>query len=410
MAAQPQNVIIVGGSLAGLFSGLILKHLGHNVQIFERSPSALLQSQGAGIVVGQPAKEYFAKHIKVNHPLLITSYMRQTLDRSGFPIHQNYLQQNMVSWDLLYFAMRACFDGLESTYCEVPPKNPRDGNAKYIYSRKVTNVMKRNDGLLQVEFEDTEGRHGVEVADMVLAADGPSSTIRKLLMPEVERKYAGYVAWRGTLLESKATQELKEMFVHNFTFFHGPGIQIVAYLIPGKDGSLDPDSRLINWVWYCNYDRNSQEYKDLMTDIDGHLHHFTLPIGKMKPNLWAQQKKHATNVLAPQFAKLVNETEQAFVQAITDVMSARVAFFDDKLLLIGDAIAGFRPHTVASTNQAAYDSLLLEKMLKGEMTKEQMQYEMMRYARQVAEIGVQMGNRSQIESLKGPIQPDTMAL
>lgn len=36
----------VGGSLAGLFSGLVLKHLGHNVQIFERSPSALLQSQG----------------------------------------------------------------------------------------------------------------------------------------------------------------------------------------------------------------------------------------------------------------------------------------------------------------------------------------------------------------------------
>ncbi|KAF4627250.1 hypothetical protein G7Y89_g10907 [Cudoniella acicularis] len=410
MAAQPENVIIVGGSLAGLFCGLVFKHLGHNVRIFERSPSALLQSQGAGIVFGPPAQEYFAKHVNVNHPLSITSYMRQTLDRSGHPINQDRRQQKMVSWDLLYFVMRACFDGLETTYCEVPPKNPRDGNAKYLYSRKVTNLTEKSDGLLQVEFEDQDGKNGVEVADMVLAADGPGSTIRELLLPEVKRKYAGYVAWRGTLLESEATQELKDTFVNNFTFFHGPGTQIVAYLIPGKNGSLDQDSRLINWVWYCNYDQNSQEYKDLMTDIDGHFHHFTLPIGKMKPNLWVQQKKHAINVLPPQFAKLVNDTEQAFVQVITDVMSPKVSFFDDRLHLIGDAIAGFRPHTVASTSQAAYDSLLLERMMKGEMTEKQMQGEMMRYARQVAEIGVQMGNRSQFESLKAAIQPNTMAL
>jgi hypothetical protein len=154
--------------------------------------------------------------------------MRQTLDQNGYPIHQNRRQQKMVSWDLLYFVMRACFDGLELTYCEVPPKNPKDGNAEYIYSRKVTNLTQRSDGLLEVEFEDQDGKNGVEVAGMVLAADGPNSTIRKLLMPGVERKYAGYVAWRGTLLEPKATQELKEIFVNNFTFFHGPGMQILA--------------------------------------------------------------------------------------------------------------------------------------------------------------------------------------
>ena len=88
--------------------------------------------------------------------------------------------------------------------------------------------MKRSDGLLQVEFEGKGGQNGVEVADMVLAADGPSSTVRKLLMPDVERKYAVYAAWRGTLLESKATQKLKETLMNNFTFFHGPGTQIVA--------------------------------------------------------------------------------------------------------------------------------------------------------------------------------------
>jgi hypothetical protein len=98
------------------------------------------------------------------------------------------------------------------------------------------------------------------------------------------------------------------------------------------------------------------------------------------------------------------------VQVITDEMSTKVSFFDDKLVLIGDAIAVFRPHTVASTSQAAYDSLLLERTMKGEITENQIQCEMMRYAKQVAESGVQMGSRSQFESLKGAIQPDTMAI
>jgi hydroxymethylglutaryl-CoA reductase len=41
--------------------------------------------------------------------------------------------------------------------------------------------------------------------------------------------------------------------------------------------------------------------------------------------------------------------------------------FDGKLLLVGDALAQFRPHVGSSTNQAALDALLLEKVLKGEM-------------------------------------------
>lgn len=154
--------------------------------------------------------------------------MRQTLDRAGHPLSQDHRQQKMVSWDLLYFVMRACFDGLESDYCEVPRSNAGDGNASYEYSRKVTNVSNKEAEKLEVEFEDEDGKKGAEIADMVLAADGPSSSIRRLLLPEVERKYVGYVAWRGTLLESEANQELKDTFMDHFTFFHGPGIQILA--------------------------------------------------------------------------------------------------------------------------------------------------------------------------------------
>jgi len=168
-----------------------------------------------------------------------------------------------------------------------------------------------------------------------------------------------------------------------------------SYLIPGENGSLYVRKRLINWVWYCNYPEESPEYKDLMTDSDGHSHHFTLPVGKVQARLWMEQKKYAEKVLAPQFAELVASTKQPFVQAITDVLSPRASFMAGKTLLVGDAVAGFRPHTAASTSQAAYDAILLSEALIGNISWDSMEEEMMDHARHLSHAGIRMGNRSQ---------------
>jgi 2-polyprenyl-6-methoxyphenol hydroxylase-like FAD-dependent oxidoreductase len=243
MASQPKNIIIVcpppewtynalthhqvGGSLAGLMSGLVLKRSGHHVRIFERSPSTLLQSQGAGITFGIEGQEFLSKHVLVNREFFVNIYLRQTLGRDGVPVDQEKRQQKMTSWDLLYFVLRACFDGMESVYCAVPERKEGEGEAGYEYDRKVVGVKEEGVGV-KVEFEDAEGKKDSAMADMVIAADGPSSTIRRLLMPDVERRYVGYVAFRGTVPESEASKLLKDTFTHNFTFYHGPGIQILS--------------------------------------------------------------------------------------------------------------------------------------------------------------------------------------
>lgn len=132
----------------------------------------------------------------------------------------------MVSWDLLYFTLRACFDGVKSSYCTVPTPVEGEGQGTYEYSRKVT-AVKDLGNEVEVSFEK-EGKEGRERADLVVAADGPSSTVRRLLLPEVERKYVGYVAWRGTVPESEASELLKQTFTDCFTFFHAEGCQILA--------------------------------------------------------------------------------------------------------------------------------------------------------------------------------------
>jgi 2-polyprenyl-6-methoxyphenol hydroxylase-like FAD-dependent oxidoreductase len=63
--------------------------------------------------------------------------------------------------------------------------------------------------LVEVEYEGMDGRKGALQADIVIGADGPSSTVRKLLLPEVERTYVGYVTWRGTVKESLLSDEVR---------------------------------------------------------------------------------------------------------------------------------------------------------------------------------------------------------
>ena len=72
-----------------------------------------------------------------------------------------------------------------------------------------------------------------------MGADGPGSTVREQLLPTVRSEYAGYVAWRGVVLDVSAP-DLTTEFAGRFTFFQAPHTHILCYLIPGPDGSLTP--------------------------------------------------------------------------------------------------------------------------------------------------------------------------
>lgn len=311
--------------------------------------------------------------------------------------------QNMTSWDLVYHILRANFDGIESAYCSVPEPLESDGKATHLHGHTVTKVKDLGD-TLEVFYTSNSGKEGSMIADFVVGADGPSSTIRSILQPDVQRTYTGYVALRGTVLENEASPQAREAFSERFTFFHAHGIQILAYLIPGKNGTLEPGKRLINFVYYTNFpskslDEPSPELAKLMTDRDGLRHRITMPPGKIDPKAWEKQREIASQCLPPQFAEIVRGTKKPFVQAITDVISPQNEFFGGKLVLIGDALAGFRPHTVASTSQAAFDAMILADMIEGKVDREVWKKQTMAYARTIQKRGVEMGKRSQHEDL-----------
>ncbi len=117
-----------------------------------------------------------------------------------------------------------------------------------------------------------------------------------------------------------------------------------------------------------------------MTDTAGHRHRFTLPVGKMRPEIWAKQVAHGRQVLPAPVADLVSKIRQPFVSSITSVRSPRASYFDGKLLLVGDALCQMRPHFGASTDQAALHALKLEQLLKGEISLNQWEEQIMEYA------------------------------
>ena len=151
----------------------------------------------------------------------------------------------------------------------------------------------------------------------------------------------------------------------------------------------------MNWVWYTNYADNSPELEDLMTDTDGKRHPITLPVGKMKSSVWEKQKTYAGEVLPPQFAELVQKTTHPFVQAITDNICDECVFMDGRVLLTGDALAGFRPHTAASTSQGAFDALTLGRLLGEEIDLKEYRVEVLEFAKKGQRHGVELGERSQ---------------
>jgi 2-polyprenyl-6-methoxyphenol hydroxylase-like FAD-dependent oxidoreductase len=180
--------------------------------LLERNPKPVLDNQGAGIVAGGDTLAFYKKYDRCARELAVSSVCRQYLDKNGDIVHREDMKQNMTSWDLAYYILRANVDGLENAYCDVPKTEDSETEVKHLHGHRFTGLWEQesNRGRLVVEYETSDKVKGSVEADLVIGADGPSSTIRNIFSPGVERKYAGYVALRGTVREDSVTPKTLE--------------------------------------------------------------------------------------------------------------------------------------------------------------------------------------------------------
>ena len=199
--------------------GVMLRTLGHNVHILEQSGD-IRESHMAGVCCAADALEYFRRFDRISTPFSLRCERLQFLKQSGLISHYLKAPRLVTSWDVLYWRLRANFDGYASDYYPDPPPIDFEGSGSgFFWARtKVISVEVDAKGKGVIVRYEREGESAQELtADLVLGADGPSSAIRQKFYPESQRQYSGYVAWRGTVPESDVSPETLRLLEKNVT-------------------------------------------------------------------------------------------------------------------------------------------------------------------------------------------------
>ena len=153
-----------------------------------------------------------------------------------------------------------------------------------------------------------------------------------------------------------------------------------SYLIPTETGHVEPGKRLLNWVWYFVVPDGSPEMASIFTDVNGELHPNTVPQGLVEPKSWADQvARYQSQMIAP-LAEVVSQTPRPFVTKVGEAQARQASFFDDRLVLVGDAFTAFRSHMGMASEQAARHCWQMDRVWRGEITQKQRDLEATIYA------------------------------
>jgi 2,6-dihydroxypyridine 3-monooxygenase len=343
----PLRIGVAGGSIGGLTTAVLLHELGEDVQVFERSPSAL-EGRGAGIVVLPITERYFVERggglgssDREASDVALTLTNWSYIDRAGTIIDASPTYNRFTAWNTLY---RALLDAL-----------PQD---RYQLGHQVERVEQGGDDEEPVRVSFTNGDE--YSCDLLIGADGMGSTVREIVSPETTTVYAGYVAYRGTILERDLHESTAEILDDAMVYQVLDDSHILAYAIPGPDDSIERGERAVNFVWYRNVE--GTDFDDLMTDRHGDVRPTTMPPGLLQDRFVDELHKAARTGLAPQLRELVLGCVEPFIQAIFDMAAER--FVHDRIVLLGDAATVMRPHVAAGTAKACADAWALRDHLR----------------------------------------------
>ena len=180
-----KHAIVIGGSLGGLFTGILLRSIGWDVDIYERSSQAL-DSRGGGVVLQPDVIEAFQRAGISARSLGVQAHERYYLNPDGSIAQPMPMRQMLTSWNLLYGAMRRHFP------------------AEHYHSGKYLTDIQQSGEQVTAIFADATR----DTADLLIGADGPNSTVRERFLPDAHYHYAGYVAYRGLVNETELSMNL----------------------------------------------------------------------------------------------------------------------------------------------------------------------------------------------------------
>jgi 2-polyprenyl-6-methoxyphenol hydroxylase-like FAD-dependent oxidoreductase len=331
------KIIIIGGSIGGLITGIALKKAGYEVDIYERSASEM-QGRGAGLVVQPSLMNYMIHHGITSHLQFgVPAIQRQILNDQGYVTYRYENDTSFTSWNYLWKQLKAYFPA-----------------ESYHYYHRLE-LLHQNKETVDAVFSD-----GTKVtADLLIGADGHSSVVREHIFPGIAPSYSGYVAYRGLIPELDLNEEEIEFFSNKFTLYPYANSHLLAYLVPGNHGELEKGSRQLNWVWYLN--KTKTELDRVMTDKNGLTRQFSVPATFLSVESIRDLHESAKKELPDILRNRVLQTANPFVQAIVDMEVPKM--YQGRIAILGDAASVVRPHTASGTAKAFEDGVVLAAAL-----------------------------------------------
>jgi 2-polyprenyl-6-methoxyphenol hydroxylase-like FAD-dependent oxidoreductase len=332
-----KKAIVVGGSMAGLFAANLLYRGGWEVLVLERSKTPLL-GRGAGIVTHQGLLYALSKAgAMIDDGLGVEIHQRLAIDRHGRRLAYREFSQVLTSWSRLLGTLKTALpDSLYRLGEEVVDIEPGD---------EITPA--------RVVLADGRSLN----ADLVVAADGLKSMIRRQMGVPFHQTYAGYVAWRAVTNVSALTASSRELMENTFLFSQYPGEQILAYPITSPFSATQIQ---VNLVWYRRTGRAALD--ELLTDQEGNLHAEGIPPHRIDPSQTAKMRKDAGQLFHGAWAEHLQQAESIILQPIFDSEVDSMA--KGRLALVGDAAFVARPHVGQGVTKAAGDALCLVEALE----------------------------------------------
>jgi 2,6-dihydroxypyridine 3-monooxygenase len=381
-----QRAAVIGGSLGGLTAALLLRDLGFTVDVYERAAQPL-EGRGGGIILQPETLRWFRERSSRRpHTFSTSSQFERYLGRANEILYQEARQWSFTSWSAIYGALLSDF-----------------GFRRYHLGHTMSGL--RHDAeTVRIQFNG----NATAEADLVVCADGISSTSRRLLLPQVERRYANYVGWRGMVPENALSATTFELLSDALTYSTSDRSHIVIYPIPGPSLALRPGRRWLNYVWYRNVSEGA-DLDDLLTDRSGARSEVSVPPGQVQDRFVEELKTAATQVLAPAAAEVIQTTEHPYIQPIFDIRVPQMAF--GRIALIGDAAFAARPHAAAGTAKAAEDAWTLASALERDqpdISEAVLKWEIpqLELGSNLVNRGAQMGDRSQSANIWIPGDPN----
>jgi 2-polyprenyl-6-methoxyphenol hydroxylase-like FAD-dependent oxidoreductase len=332
------RALVIGGSLSGLFAANLLRTIGWDVAVFERTRGDLA-GRGAGLGAQTALFDVMRRiGITLDASMWVDVHSHICLDRGGQIVCQVPLRQISTAWDRVYRALKHA----------LPPECYHAGMVFERFDQTTENVV--------AVFADGSREHG----DLLIGADGIRSAVRRQLMPELQPRYAAYVAWRGVVEESEVPIPLRTMVFNHMVFCFPEGE--MAFSVPMANLAHDPRrcNRRCMFVWFrpAHYETTLRQW---CIDATGRSHGVAIPPPLIRSEFINDLRLSAETLLAPQITALFGGVRQPILQPIFDLETPRISF--GRVVLLGDAAFVARPHVGTGVTKAALDAQALTDAL-----------------------------------------------